>query len=153
MASGEEPGIFVVELANKEETNIKEVKRFHTRGISQAALNPVGVNNSALPIMGGTPFRGKRMIWSFISDATDIVESEETGGFISVLMVNQANRKVEYERAITFEDCTGFKPSGSIDITATAATKTRICYFDAPEGYLITLAPGTKYHTYIGDDA
>ena len=152
MASAEEKGQLLIELADLEENKIKEVFRFHTNLVSQATKSPAGANAQALPTIPGTPYQGKRLIVSMIPDATDIIESEECDWTIPVNFIDERSGQVTFTKDVALENFTGFKPSGSIDITLTAATKGRVAYLDAPVGYRLTLGAGRKYHAYIGDD-
>jgi hypothetical protein len=102
--------------------------------------------------MPSTVFKGKRVICSFISDATDICESEESNWKIGLHVIDINTGQVEQTRITTSTDWTGFKNSGTTDITCTANIKQRLAYIDAPEGKVFTLAGGTRLHAYIGDD-
>ncbi|MBU0959707.1 MAG: hypothetical protein KKB31_07210 [Nanoarchaeota archaeon] len=152
MASAEESGQVILELADKEESRVKEVFRFGTSLVSQATKTPSGETVKALPVMSPTIYKGKRLVVSFISDATDIIESEESDFTIPVAYVNQASGRVEFVKDTKLAQYTGFTPAGTVDITCTAGTKQRVCYLDAPDGYLLTLGAGRKFHAYVGDD-
>jgi hypothetical protein len=153
MASGEEAGTLRLFLKDVQENTTQKVFEFGTALVSQATKTPVGVNVTALPFMGATPYKGKRLVAEFTSAATDIIESEECDWTIPLNYVNERTGKVEYTADVKLEEFTGFKPSGAVDISCTAATPQRIAYIDAPQGYLITLGAGRRYHAYIGDDA
>jgi hypothetical protein len=152
MASVEESGNIVIHLSDTAESIPKEVFRFGTALVSQATKTPAGANNQALPLMNGTPFKGKRIIVYFISDATDIIESEESALTLPINIVNEKTLAVESSKDLTLSGMTGFTPAGTVDITCTADVPARVCYYDAPQGKLITLGGGRKYHAYIGDD-
>tara|TARA_Y100000310_G_scaffold46680_1_gene43353 strand:- start:327 stop:791 length:465 start_codon:yes stop_codon:yes gene_type:complete len=152
MASAEEAGTIILELSDSSESKLQEVLRFHTVGTSQATITPTGATATALPTMPSTVFKGKRVICSFISDAADTIESEESNWKIPLHVVDINTGQVEQTRVTTSTDWTGFKNSGTTDIVCAAATKQRVAYIDAPEGKVFTLAGGLRYHAYIGDD-
>jgi len=153
MVSAEEAGIITGYFSDAaEDKKSPTVLTFGTTLVSQATKTPAGVNNSALPIMPGTPYQGKRLILSFTAAAADIIESEESALNLPIGIVNEATKALEVINDYTLEDFTGFKPSGTVDITCAAGVPARLCYMDAPQGKLLTLGAGRKFHAYIGDD-
>jgi hypothetical protein len=152
MASAEEKGQIVISFADLEESKTKEVLRFHTGLVSQATKTPSGENIQALPVMTGTPYKAKRMIVSFISDAADTIESEESDWSIPIAFVNEKTGRTEFVKVVKMETMNGFTAAGTVDVACTAGVPARLAYLDAPQGYLLTLAAGQRYHAYIGDD-
>lgn len=155
MASGQEHGLIRIEFKDKSERKVAGLPLdFHTSQHSGGALAvPTGATLDAIPRTGQTNQAGARLILSFITDAADVLESEECDCEIPVLILDSRGRIVGRE-TIKLEAMTGFKPSGTVDTPAlTAGVPYRLAYKDAPEGYAYMLDPNGKVRAYFGDDA
>jgi len=138
MVSGEEAGEMIIELADAAEHKKREVFRAHTSACSQATKTPAGATFTALPMMTGSVWKGKRLILSMKADAADAIESEESDCIIPINLINLATGKVEQSRVLKLANLIGFTPAGTVDITfAAAGDIMRIAYYDAPDGYVI----------------
>lgn len=152
MASAEEPGEIRVKLSNLAESKNEVVHTFHTLEASQGAKTPTGETFKALPELPGSPKRAARIIFDYVPDAADTVESEESSLIYPVLLYNEKTRQVERSKTLTLNDIEGFKPADTVDKVGVAGQVMTLGYYDAPTGYSVMLAAGKKFHAYIGDD-
>lgn len=153
MASAQEHGVVRFSLRDAAETRVSNPIDTHTATISGGALAPpTGAAFEAIPYSPAVNVAGSRLLMEFIAAATDIIESEESDAEIPVLYVD-AKGKVVGRKTIKLEEMTGFKPSGTVDITATASIPVRVAYFDAPNGLAMTFDPAGKTRVYVGDDS
>lgn len=157
MASGEEPGQFMVKFSDQNESNPVQVYSNQTAVISGGAkASPTGATLEAIPytqggMMNAARCRG-RVIAYFKSNATDIIESEESQWEIPCLYFNEAGQLID-SITLTQENMTGFTQAGTVDVTCTVGLPARLAYFDVPRGLVIALDPRGKVRAYLGDDA
>ena len=157
MASAEESGQFEVQFSDKSESNPKVVYSNHTSLISGGAkATPTGATLTAIPkvaegVIGGLPQTRGRVIVRFLSDAADIIESEESQFEIQGFLYNAAGQIV---RGITLtqENMTGFTQAGTVDATCAAGVPVRLAYYDVPDGLQFGLNANGYVRAYIGDD-
>lgn len=152
--SAQEHGIFRLVFDNENESNPQPPADFHTSihsGGAKAA--PTGATLDAIPVTGRWPYAGRRLIASFISDAADTIESEESDWEIPVLLVDALNpSKIVGRTTIKMEAMTGFTEAGTVDVACTAGVPARLAYKDAPTGTAYMLDPNGKVRAFLGDD-
>jgi len=160
MASGQEPANIQLVLTNAAETKFADVPFERSTNVISggAKAAPTGATYDAIPVMSfygknGSLWHGKRLVVRAISEATDIIESEESQGEIPVKYIDEKTGQVVGSTTLTFETMTGFTAGGTVDITCTAGVPTRVSYQDAPQGLHFALDPQGKARVYLGDDA
>ena len=156
MASGQEHGLLRIEFKDKgERLSAGLPLDFHSSVHSGGALAaPTGATLDAIPVTGLVQQAGARLIISFVTDAADIIESEESDCEIPVLVIDPKTKAVVGRETIKLEAMTGFKPSGTVDTVAlVAGVPYRLAYKDVAEGFAYMLDPNGKVRFYMGDDA
>jgi hypothetical protein len=152
MASVQEHGVVRLKLMDTSERVFAGQADFHTSVISGGALAaPTGATLDAIPRSGFLNAVGSRIIIEFASDAADVIESEESDLELPLLLVNRQGKVVGRD-TVKLERMTGFKPSGTVDITCTANVFQRVAYIDAPTGLGWMIDPQGKFRAYFGDD-
>jgi hypothetical protein len=156
MVSLAEDGQFMIKYADQNESSPENVFSATTLVISGGAkAAPTGVTYTAIPYtLGGLKSKlgckGRVLVY-FKSNATDIVESEESQFEIPGLLLDERGAVVD-SVILTQENMTGFTQAGTVDVTATIGLPVRLCYWDVPRGLTFVLDPNGKVRAYIGDD-
>lgn len=156
MASAQETGQFEITFSDQSESNPQVVFSNHTAVISGGAkATPTAATLEAIPKVAegqimNVSTKG-RVVVRFISDATDIVESEESQWEIPGLLYNEKGQLVRAQ-LLTQENMTGFTQAGTVDKNVTANVPERLAYWDVPNGLFFKLNPNGKVRAYIGDD-
>jgi hypothetical protein len=87
---------------------------------------------------------------------SDTIESEESDIKIPITVVRLSDGH-RIPGWISLEDMTGFKPSGSVDITTGNADFTPLAYYSTPAGHEIFVGHEVFSHSfgyaYLGDDS
>ena len=159
MSSAQEAGATNIYFSDSMETRKVLAASGRTPGVSQGTLTPTGETWQALPQLGlnmaawSNP--GSKIVWTFVADATDIVESEESTislpGYLVPVQNGRLNWAAKIFRPLVAQDFVGFQPSATVDITATAAIEARLGAFTVPDGYAYAVGGG-PFHSYLGDD-
>lgn len=156
MSSAQETGMFDIKFADQNEGSPVTVFSSHTAIISGGAkATPTGATMEAIPkiaegLLMSVGCRGRVVVF-FNSDATDIIESEESQWEIPFLIFNEEGKLVG-SKTLTQENMTGFTQAGTVDITATVGVPARVAHYDVPRGLIYKLNPNGKARVYIGDD-
>ena len=157
MVSAEEPAQFDIKFADQNESNPIPVYSSHTNIISGGAkASPTGETYKAIPQTGAGMVKSNavangRVLVYAVTDATDIVESEESQFEIPCILYNEKGQIIG-KKVLTQENMVGFTQAGTVDLTCTAGVPQRVCYYDVPRGLLLGLDPMGKIRAYIGDD-
>lgn len=158
MSSGEEPGWFRLEIADAEGNLRTTTHEFHADWSNVSATTYQTHNQLIPPNKDVVALADMRMILSVQCEAAagDTIESEECVVNLPVTLIRESDGAV-FERNISLEQMTGFKPSGTVDIPINANNFTIVAYWPVPEGYRgfwghETLGTSHAY-VYIGDDA
>lgn len=157
MVSAAEPGTFIVMFTDQNESAPKPAFSNHTNVISGGAkAAPTGATFDAIPYtLGGqlSNMRCKgRVLVVFKSDATDIIESEESQWEIPMLIYDESGVNVVGAMTLTQENMTGFTQAGTVDVTVTSLVPQRVASYDVPRGLILGLDPKGKVRAYMGDD-
>jgi len=91
----------------------------------------------------------------FKPNAADIIESEESQLLVDVTLINKATGSKQ-PTTITLEMMTGFKPTGTIDVTLLANQNSEIAYWQVPAGNQLVLGHPSglgKAYVWLGDDS
>lgn len=161
MASAQENGQFEIKFSDNQESNPMTVFSGHTSIISGGAkATPTGATLEAIPkayesIVTPTALTGGRVLVYDVSDATDILESEESQWEIPILLY-KLNDKGVYEivtrKTLTQENMTGFTQAGTVDVTVTQGVPQRLAYWEVPRGLFAGIDPNGRVRAYLGDD-
>jgi len=159
MASVQEHGIIQVTKFNqgsKIRTPLKEQRTEILGYVAPASrTNPQEQDEKIGYVEGGLAIDEKELleVW-FISDAADIVESEESKLHLDMTIIDKKSGR-RLPSALTFDSMAGFTVAGADDITCPAGSPVRLAYYEVPNGQQIALGREDgrgKMYTYIGDD-
>ncbi len=157
MVSAEESAQFDIKFADQNESNPIPVYSSHTNIISGGSkAAPTGETYKAIPkagegLINPSAVANGRVLAYVVSDATDIIESEESQFEIPCILYNEKGQIIG-RKVLTQENMIGFTQAGTVDLTCTAGVPQRVCYYDVPRGLLLGLDPNGKVRAYIGDD-
>ena len=156
MASAAESGQFELQYSDKAESAPVVVFSGHTAQLSGGAkAAPTAATLTAIPkIAQGQIKLAKtrgRVIARFITDADDIVESEECQWEIQGFLYDDKGNIVR-GLTLTQENMTGFTQAGTVDAVCATGVPTRLAYYDVPNGLLFGLNPNGVVRAYMGDD-
>ena len=134
------------------------VADFHTTQTSSAALAyPADRDALALPRMPASSAwvnqQGKIVI-EVKGDAADTIESEESSGFIPIVLKNINTGMVTHKKLrfgdLGTADFTGFNSTDDVVLNTTNFVRTGA--YQVPFGFMATLDAGQPVHLYLGDD-
>lgn len=158
MASAEEAASWRVSFADSEENNVVPVADFHTSRTSSAAKSyPTDQDALALPPMPSSNVwvnENGKIVLQAKGDAADTVESEESNGFIPIVLKHTKTGAI-IRRPLRVGDSgtadfSGFNSTD--DIVLNTTTFVRLGAYTVPAGYMATLDAGKPVHLYLGDD-
>lgn len=155
--AAEEPGQFIIEFADRQETNPIQVFSAHTSVIGgNAKAAPIGETRKAIPntnegLLIDAKTRGVLRV-TFKSDVDDTIESEESQWEIPVLIFDELTKKLVTRRILTQDNMEGFTTAGTVDIVCAAGVPVRVSTFNVERGLLYGLDPRGKVRAYMGDD-
>lgn len=158
MASGEEAASWRLVFADAEENVRIPVADFHTTQTSSAAkAYPVDRDALALPAMPSTTHwvnQNAKIVLEAKSDAADTVESEESNGFIPVILKHISTGAITHVKLRVGDDgradFSGFNSTHDVALVTTDFRK--LGAYTVPMGYMATLDAGQPVHLYLGDD-
>jgi len=159
MASAQESGIVQITKFNQGSKIRTPLKEQRTEILGYVApgsrSNPQEQDEKLQFLEGGLAVNEKELleVW-FISDATDIIESEDSTLHIDVT-IKDLNTGRELPTALTFASMTGFTVAGTVDITCPAGSPVRVAYYEVPAGQQLILGRKDgkgKIYNYLGDD-
>ena len=156
--SAEEAAQWRLSFADSEENKLEPVADFHTQQTSSAAkAYPVDRDALALPLMPATNLwlnQNARLVLSAQSDAADTVESEESNGFIPVILKNIATGAITHVKLRVGDDgradFSGFDSTNDVALITTSFR--RLGAYTVPFGFMLTLDAGKPVHLFLGDD-
>jgi len=136
-----------------------EVLRAHSIQVSEALLAPAGENRQALPTIaelgGDTSVLAEEnsdVVWQFLGDAADIVESEASDIELPVQLINKVTGAVTNRilKGGDNGDFVGF--SSTDDVTTNTSEFVVLGAFTVPNGHRLRLSPFGRVHIFVGDD-
>lgn len=158
MVSGEEKASWKVNFADSEESTLTPVADFHTAQTSSAALiYPADRDALALPLMPATNVwvnENGKIVLTFMTDAADTVESEESDGVIPIILKSLTTGAITHLQLRVGDlgraDFAGFDSTN--DIVGNTTNFIRLGAYTVPAGFMATLDAGKPVHLYLGDD-
>jgi hypothetical protein len=159
MASAQEHGMIRItkfNQATKVRTPLKEQRSEILGYVAPASrTNPQEQDERVAFLEGGYAIDEKELVEvQFVADAADTIESEESKLHIDVTIVDKKTKR-ELPSSLNFENMTGFKAGGTVDIACREAEDTRVAYYEVPAGQQIVLGRKDgrgKIYCYLGDD-
>ena len=157
MVSAQEYGTIRFVFADSQEINPKTAAEVHTSRTSGASLTyPTGATADALPLMPRANMwlnENGKLVVLMKGDAADIVESEESGATIPVIL-KEKSTGITTSRDLRLGDVGGdFSDFNSTnDVTLNTSVFVRLGAYTVPAGYMLTFDGSRKLHIYIGDD-
>ncbi len=159
MASVESPNKIRVSFQNPNSGDDIPVLEFHTDDVSQSTVKPTGETLQAIPNVldfgANITLRadeGSRVVVSAQADVAATVESEESSGRISGVLINKTTgRRIPKTLKIGDGngDLVGFNTTQ--DIVLGTAQFTELGHFVVPNNFQFQLTP-SKFHIFLGDN-
>lgn len=158
MATAEAPVSWRINFADSEESKLTPVADFHTTQTGSASKTyPNNIDANALPLMPATSIwvnENAKIVLTAMSDAAVVVESEDCGGMIPIILKNKSTGKITHLKLrvgdVGRADFAGFYTT--IDVTLVTTSYRKLGAYTVPAGHMLTLDAGKPVHLYLGDD-